>query len=131
MSRKAFLSFETVLNRKEYCGVTQSDDIQSVKCQKGFSVTRVNRSCFTEKEQADQKDGSSKETISKLPFAGTKTEISLRGLSKQKYCTPEHFESKATSHLRRIDVNIARVMEGTLVELPIPVPVDQTAITAA
>jgi hypothetical protein len=68
------------------------------------------------------------EKVAKLPFAGTKAEIKQWDL-KGKYCTPEQFETKALSHLRQLDVTIASLIEGTLVPVTVPVPVNATDIT--
>jgi hypothetical protein len=71
------------------------------------------------------------ESVSRVPFAGTKHEIRLRGLSmKGKYCSPEYFQKKATSHRARIDANIPRVIDMTLVEVQVTVPVDPNNTTA-
>jgi hypothetical protein len=68
------------------------------------------------------------EKVAKLPFAGTKAKIKQWDL-KGKYCTPEQFETKALSHLRQVDVTIASLIEGTLVPVTVPVPVDEANIT--
>jgi hypothetical protein len=69
------------------------------------------------------------EKVAKLPFAGTKAEITQWEL-KGRYCTPEQFETKAISHVQQLDANIAKLIEGTLVRVTVPIPVNATAPTA-
>ena len=71
------------------------------------------------------------EKVSKLPFAGTQAEIKAHGLSKTgRIVNPKQFEAKAIAHLRQVDTNIARLIEGTLATMPIPVALDPTLPTA-
>jgi hypothetical protein len=49
---------------------------------------------------------------------------------KGRYCTPEQFETKAISHVRQLDANIANPIECTLVRVMVPIPVNATAPTA-
>jgi hypothetical protein len=72
------------------------------------------------------------ESVSKIPFAGTLAEIQKDGkTSKGKYCSPKEFETKALSHLGRLYKDVVKLINGTLVFVPVPVAFDPMKPTQA